>query len=318
MATASKKAFDMSRDGNVYSADPITELCIVGGLELPEEQRGDIDIALDKDHPLFDERIFLPLDEDKVRNVDAYGILVPISIAKVDGIAMVIAGRQRVRWARVVNRRRAARGEPPLKVRATVQRSAPERLIGVMVAENEVRTDDHPMTRLAKAKRMMERGIAPEDCAISFGISFATFNQWLAFDDNATTKVKRAVESGKLPFTAGLTLSRAKDPEKQEAALASLLEAPEAGESNSTKAKKPSVRAARIATKQANGEKVTAGIADMRTQKKLLVAIEKMSHANAGERTLAWWDGVEAALRLVTGDGDIDERLSKVLAEVRK
>lgn len=43
-----------------------------------------------------------------------------------------------------------------------------------------------------------------------------------------------------------------------------------------------------------------------------------MNHKNASDKTLAFWEGVEAALGAVIGDEEPDERLAKVLAEVLK
>ena len=287
-AKASKKAFDFERT-SMYVADPM-ELCIVGGQDLPPGERGPLDTDNDNlAHPLYDERIDLPLTEEFILNVNAYGVLVPISICKIDGLACVVAGRQRVRAARVVNARRKKSGEAPLKIECKIQRTNENRLLGVMITENEARQQDSHSVKMSKLRRLMERGVSAEDAAITFKIKPATVKSWLAFDDTASDALKIAVDDEKIPLTSGIELSRIKDPEKQKEALRGMLAGAEKDKASGKKTgkgnKKTGVAAARKAAKKAQNPDSSGGLTNRRTQRKLLELIKKVDHPRARPRS---------------------------------
>lgn len=299
---SSKRSFDFARN-TMWTIDP-DDLCIIGGKKLLAPERGSLDTDDGEEHELYDPRILVPLAEEFVLNIDAHGVDTPILIAKIDDVAVVVAGKTRVRAARVVNRRRKGKGEPPLKVDCKIKRADATRLLGAMIVENENRRDDDVPAKLDKLKKLMGRGVSVEDCAIVFGVGVPTVKGWLAFEDNATAETKKAAAAGRLSHTAAATLARIKDPNEQRKALEDML---------STEGR-TSRRTAQIAAKRVDAKKVT-GITDKRTQRRLLDVVQNTSHGNAGERTLAWWQGVEDALKLVTGEADVDARLVGKLDE---
>lgn len=296
----SKKAFDLARD-SVYKADPL-ELRLVGGLDtLPDDQRGPLDTPRDESHVLWDPRLLDVVASETVHNIDAYGVLTPIIIAKIDGVPTVVDGRQRVRAARLANLLRKSRGEPTIKIACTVSRADETRLMGTMIATNEVRHDDDFGTKLYKLKRLLGRGVDIEDAAGTFGVSAAIAKSWLRFDDNAIDEVKKAVESGKLALSAGIEVARIKDPEKQKAALTTIETAPAAAKSLGGKT---SVKEARAAIKKATGKKGPTNATDKKTQRALLAHLQDKDHPKTtSERTIAWYQGVEDALMIVLGEG---------------
>lgn len=305
-ATKKKQAFDHARN-SMWSIDP-HELCLVGGDVLPKEERGDLDTEATEDDELFDARLGVPLTEEFINNIDAHGVDTPILIAKINDVATVIAGRSRVRAARIVNIRRKARGEPLIKVDCKMKRGSAASLMGAMIAENEARRDDELPTKIAKLKRYMNRGISVEDAAVTFNVTAAVAKTWLAFDDNAIAATKKAVEQGRISSSAAMVLARTKEPEKQKEALDALLEHAPAGTKGST-------RAARIAAGNAGAGNVV-GVTDKRTLKRLLATVEDTSHPhNTSEKTLMWWSGAEEMLKLVMGDKDVDQRLVEVLKQ---
>lgn len=303
----SKKAFDFSR-GNMYVVDPL-DVRIVGGLGLPPQERGPLDTDADVAHPLYDPRLDkIDISDEEVANTDAFGVIEAIEIAKYDEVATVVNGRTRIRRARLVNIARKKRGEPALKVNAILVRGDDTRLMGVMLTANALRHVDDPLTVIENARRYQARGVAIEDISIVFGKSVSTIKQLLAYDENATPEVKAAVEAGAISQSAGAELARARDPEKQREALTSLIALP--GPKSARAAKK-------VAKKAKKGKDANVGVTDKRTLRKLLEAIENKNHkGNTSEKTLAWWQGVEDALKLATGDGDLDERLVSIMAEV--
>lgn len=68
------------------------------------------------EHPLYDERIFLPIDEAMVRNIRAFGVIEAINVRKNGPNVEVVDGRQRVRHARIASQRNVEEGLPPILV----------------------------------------------------------------------------------------------------------------------------------------------------------------------------------------------------------
>lgn len=307
---SSKKAFDLSRN-SIYVANP-DELRIVGGKSLLSGiERGPLDTDDNESHPLWDgDRLTETLSEEFIANIDAYGVIVPIVIAKDDETPTVVAGRSRVRAARIVNARRAKRGEPPITIECKMRRTDGIGLMGAMIAENEARRNDEVLAKMAKAKRMLSRGVGEPDVAATFAVSVETLKGWLAFEDNATAETKKAVSQGRVSATAAAELARVKDPEKQSVALTSLLTAPG----------KKTVTAARKAAANVNGKKKASGadgvgITSKRAIKSILDAVVGTPHPRAGAETLAWWQGVEDTLKLIVGE-EIEPRLQAILDKV--
>ncbi|HBR4392930.1 TPA: hypothetical protein L9V35_004556 [Klebsiella pneumoniae] len=56
-------------------------------------------LVTDKTHPLYDERVHLPIDEGMVLNIKELGVLEPIIVWKdpETGLTCVVVGRQRVK-----------------------------------------------------------------------------------------------------------------------------------------------------------------------------------------------------------------------------
>lgn len=315
----SRTAFDFSR-ATAFSCDPITELCIVGGRGvLDSEESGELDTKEDKAHALYDERVRDKLDEMEIANIDAYGVLQAVTIVKIDGVACVVDGRRRVRMARIVNRRRKKRGDAPLSVPAMVRRSDEKSMLGEMISANEIRADDTPSVKIAKMKRYMARGVSVENAAVAFGIPVGTAKSWIKYDDEAIPAIKKAVESGKMEITAGVDLAKIKDPDVQAKALGDLLDGK--GASSGGRSKKVSVRAARKISKKLRRPD-SAELLSKRDLKTLLEFIKAKSHpSSTSEKTFAWWEGAEEALRFVLGGADgekVAERLVTAMANARE
>jgi transposase len=293
------RSFDFAR-GNLWSIDP-DDLCVVGGKRLPPDERGPLDTDDGPEHDLYDERVAEPLTEEFVNNVDAHGVDTPVLIVKLGDVATVVAGRKRVRAARVVNDRRKKRGEPPIKVDAKLKRASGSGLLAAMITENEARTSDGILTKIEKLKRLMNRGVSPEDAAIHFSVSTSTVKGWLAFEDHATTETKAAARAGRLSASAAAELAKVADPDKQREKLAQVVGTGE----------KVSARAARAASRVARGK--GAGVSDKLTLKKLLHVIQNANHTST--KSASWWESAEEMLKLVIGAPDVDARIQGKLDE---
>lgn len=186
------------------------------------------------EHPLYDPRIKLPLDKHMVANVEAWGIkenvLITKSDAKHPGRPVVVAGRQRVRWARAANENitKRAQGEALHQVLTNLEKGDENELAGIMVLENEIRKDDDMITKARKAQKLMTvNKFSAAQVANVFGVSVPSLRVWLKVLQTSP-KVQAAVDAKKITASAALALMEL-PMDKQDEALAGLIAAAEAG-----------------------------------------------------------------------------------------
>ena len=154
------------------------------------------------EHPLWDKRICLPIDPGLVASIDAHGIVMPIRVAVENGITYVVAGRQRVRSARLVNEQRAKCGEDPVDVPCVGERMRDtERQAGFAVIENAIRRDMTVLEKASEAQRLIDRSTPIAKVAVYFGVSVPTVQVWLSMLGLAAP-VKKAIEAGVVTPTA--------------------------------------------------------------------------------------------------------------------
>jgi ParB family chromosome partitioning protein len=199
---------------SLFRVDPET-LTIIG-----------LDTKDGSEHPLWDERIKLPLDEAMILNIMALGVREPVVVVVQgrgeDKLAAVVDGRRRVMHAREANRRLAARGEPKTQVPVIAEKGMSESEQMLLSASlNEIRLDDPVMTKAAKAARMKARGSSIQDIALSFGVDGQTITLWVSIN-GLTDVVKKAINDGRLRPTAAGALAGL-TPEKQKETLTELL-----------------------------------------------------------------------------------------------
>lgn len=297
-----------TKRGHDYGRDPIDplDICIIGGKSLPPDEQGPLDTDDGPDHIFYGEAdgLTTALTETFINNVDALGVDTPPVVCRYGNLLIALAGRTRFRAARVVNRRRAKRGEPLITIRVVVKRGTETQLMATMIAENAARKETSVLGRIDQCIRYMGRGVSAKDAGIVFNVEEATVKGWLMFHDNAIDATKNAARSGRISQTAAATLARIKDPVKQQAALDDMLTSAAGG--------RTSRRAAQLAAKGQSGSKVT-GITDKKTQRRFLAAVQAAPHPNASEKTLAFWEGVEEALKIVVGDDGADSRVKGLL-----
>jgi len=179
------------------------------------------------DHPLYDERIALPVNPESVQNVVFYGIKQAI-IATQDGDkSVVVDGRQRVRWARAANDALRKRGAELLRVPVRFQRGEAGDLLGVLVSCNENRQNDDLMVKIEKAARMLNMGKVEKEIAVAFCVQPQTVRNWMLIY-GTIPEVKEAIRLGKLTPSVGIRLGR-ESQEKQTLLLGDLLKAQKEG-----------------------------------------------------------------------------------------
>lgn len=179
-------------------------------------------LVTDKTHPLYDERIHLPIDEGMVLNIKELGVLEPISVWKdpETGFTCVVAGRQRVRHTLEANKLLLKEGKDPLLVPGVVKRGSAKKMADYMVSENEIRRPDTALGRAKKMSDALDRGLDEDDIAVLFGCSVQTVRATLSLLD-ATQAVRDAVESGTVTVTQARQLASLK-PEAQREKVAEI------------------------------------------------------------------------------------------------
>ncbi|WP_343463508.1 hypothetical protein [Pantoea sp.] len=172
-------------------------------------------LVTDPAHPLYDERIHLPIDEAMVLNIMDQGVLEPVLVWKdpETGKVCVVDGRQRVRHSMQANSRLKAEGKEPVLVPAIAKRGSAVRMSQYMVSANEIRRADTPLGRAKKMAAMIERGHDEQDLGLLFGCGLQTVKSTLALLD-CTQAVQDAVEGGLVTVTHARQLSTM-PPEEQ-------------------------------------------------------------------------------------------------------
>ncbi|HCI5979343.1 TPA: hypothetical protein NPN83_003625 [Klebsiella variicola subsp. variicola] len=174
-------------------------------------------LVTDKTHPLYDERIHLPINEAMVLNIMDQGVLEPIIVWKdpETGLSCVVDGRQRVRHTLEANKRLLKEGKEPLLVPAVAKRGSAVRMAQAMVSANEIRQADTPLGRAKKMADALERGHDEDDLALMFGVSVQTVRATLSLLD-ATQAVREAVEAGTVTVTQARQLGTLPPEEQRE------------------------------------------------------------------------------------------------------
>lgn len=206
-----KVLLDAAR-GTTFRLDP-DEVVIVG-----------LDTDDGPEHALYDKRITLPLDEDMIAGIMVFGVLTPIRVVVIEGVAHVTDGRQRVRNAREAIARLTKRGEvAEVLIEAKAEKLGDEdRQAQIGIITNEHRFGDSPLIRAAKMQQLIDRGIDVKRIALLFRVSVATVQANLKLS-TLSAPVKKAIEAGTISPTAAATLAdlpKAEQAAKLEAIVA--------------------------------------------------------------------------------------------------
>jgi ParB family chromosome partitioning protein len=166
-------------------------------------------IVTDPKRRLFDRRGLSTPSEEFVLNVMTHGVHTPIGVWKnpETGETEVVFGRRRVLGLREANTRLKAQGLQPHQIPAVVKRGSEETMTVSMIIENEIREEDSPIALCEKTQRLVECGRSEEEIAVICGVSKATVHNRLKLLE-ATSAVKKALESGKIKVSTAYELAR--------------------------------------------------------------------------------------------------------------
>ncbi len=291
--------------------DPMA-LAIMGGLDaLPERERGPLDTATDKSSPLYDERLkAVKLSSEWISNIKTRGVREMPNVVMLGDVPFVVNGRQRVRAARVANLQLAEEKAPLITITANVVKLDDLDMLRDMVALN-IHHEDAVSIKIAKLKRLIERGVTVEEAATLFATRPATVKAWIQYDETAIPAVKKAVNAGKIPQTTGAEIARLPQ-DKQQKALDGVLASAVTTKEGRKERTGSAAKAKRVIARA--GGKATS-ISDKKTLKRFLEAVESIQHPKSTKgEMLMWWAGVESALHMVLGGDGQDEKLVAILA----
>lgn len=160
----------------------------------------DVILVEDRGSVLYDERVTIPISEPLVKSIMTQGVLEPVLVRKNGHQVEAIDGRQRIKAAREANKRLRSQGGVEIRVPVLVKAGVDHELAGVMLASNELRFDDDPMTKAQKAHRFLGLGRSFEEAAIYFGVTEQTVRKWRKLLDCAAD-VQKAVSAGRITLT---------------------------------------------------------------------------------------------------------------------
>lgn len=174
-------------------------------------------IIKDPAHPLYDERIDLPIDEPTVLSIMEVGVINPIIVRKNKDTneIEVVAGRQRTMCTIEANKRLVAEGKEKKLIPGTICKTAgsPGALMSAMVIDNELRRNDGIYVKAKKAKRLLDFGVPIENVASNFGVVPQSIKNYLQVLD-CSKAVIAALDSGELSADAAKKFSSLKHEEQ--------------------------------------------------------------------------------------------------------
>ena len=158
------------------------------------------------EHPLYDERINLPLDPDMVKNIRVRGVIETVRAVKDGDRVLVWSGRRRTVHAREADRLMEEAGEGKLLIPVLIEKGDQRDAFSRGLAANRFRVDDGVLASARQAKHALDMGGTTETVAADMAVSDQTIRNWVALL-SAAPEVISAVERGELGATAALPLT---------------------------------------------------------------------------------------------------------------
>ena len=167
----------------------------------------DLTLIYDANHPLYDERVYLPLDEDMVKNIMVHGVIEPVTVRRNGDLLEVADGRQRVKNSREANKRLKKEGKSPVRIVITFRAGHDKDIYGVVVSANEFRRPDAVLIKAAKAQRMLNFGATWTEVAVNYGCTVETIENWVSLL-GLHPRILKAISEGKVKYTVAMRLAR--------------------------------------------------------------------------------------------------------------
>ena len=181
-------------------------------------------LITDKEHPLWDPRLEMPLNRGRIENFKVYGVTDAIGIRKnnATGQFEVIKGRRRVQHLRAANLELVAEGKPRRTIPCIRRQLTDREAVAMMAMENGQREEESPYDQAVKLRQLIHvQGYTVRDAALIYGLSEDTITKRLALLD-MTPEFQQAVYTGQVAASTAVALAN-KSPEEQKAALTTIL-----------------------------------------------------------------------------------------------
>lgn len=267
-----------------------------------------------EEHPLWDPRFSIPVDQSDIDSVMTYGVLT-VGIVRKEKMAdgsertVVIDGRQRTRWARAANdviRAEVGEGkaydEKKILVPYYVVKNQSEEKIARMIIAANHHKETPPLMKAQLAKQRLDRGHSMKDVAIAFGVTPQAVTEWVR-GLSLSAKMRGAVDAGTLSFSTAIQYDDLA-PEKQDEILSDMERLGVKIGTGEAKAQ----RAARKRTNGSNGHDVRRPVG-MATVRKVI----------ADEEFMGGLDPItQAVLKWVVGEPNQDRRVPGLRACERR
>ncbi len=166
----------------------------------------DLTLVTDPAHPLYDERVSFPVDPAFLASILEHGVQESIKVKRNGDRWEVVNGRQRVKAAIQANKVLVSNGKEPMTVPVVPSQGDENQAMKLMVALNEHRRGDDPVTRANKARRMRDRGMSEKEVAAQFGIKVGQLRELMSLLDT-TTKIQKLVATGALSVQTAAGIS---------------------------------------------------------------------------------------------------------------
>ncbi len=180
---------------NAFAMDP-DDLTVIG-----------VDTDDGPEHPLWDGRIELPIEDATVINIMAMNVRQAVLVRKNGTVPEVTEGRRRVLDAREANRRLIKLGEEPMLIPVMLAKGDDNLMEEIGISLNEHRVDDGLMTKVDKAVRMLSRnGENVAKAASAFGVTTQTIRTWVKIA-GVSSNVRKAIDDGSISASAAAKLA---------------------------------------------------------------------------------------------------------------
>jgi len=291
----SKLAIDEKRGTPTFMVDP--HKLIIVGFDT-KHKKGE--------HPLWQERALEEVDENLARNIATVGFQSVIQV-RVDGTKYeVVAGRRRVKAARLANQMREKLAKDsgdafiPVKVECKIVRGTDLQHVGMMISENANRKDVAPLQMAEDIQGFLNLGASEEMAASAAGKTVPQMKLFLKLLD-LDSKVQAAVRKGEISVKAAIQLA-ALGREEQVVELAKI----EAGEAGATVADvEAAVKSKRTGEEvsKAPGKRLVNKLLESDDGKRVLSAADSVHVVRwmIGELPARNIKGLVDAIRLVSG-----------------
>jgi ParB-like chromosome segregation protein Spo0J len=209
---------------------------------------GHLTRVTDPDHPKFDSRVKIGVNEGMARSIADLGVLEPILVQKGPEIrsgvfsVYVIDGNQRTINAIEANRIRAERGDEPILVPVIFRRGDGDGDVALVRMAANMHIQESPISTALKVRAALNAGKTETQVANALGLTPAKVNALLSLLE-LDPSAQEAIDTFQAPLAVAPELVKLPQ-DQQMAALAPVLEAAKEGQTVTPTAAKQAVRKA--------------------------------------------------------------------------